>query len=240
MKRAPSFAAKVRSAFDELRPKLAVDPTFADDYGNDLDRMRKLVTARHVKNAFDLAGVFIGGSPGMVIPKEEARHLKEDTYMYAGLALLRAIAFDESGSRRRDELVMEKGQGTLVLGDLVIDGSLRLGAQARLVVLGDLTVSGDLLADVWYSRVAVAGTLAFRNGITEGELIAGKAIRVGDALYLHGNDVSCRAPRLEGRHVVVDDKYNRFTTIDVESYVEVGKTPGSAEKARAVRARFED
>jgi hypothetical protein len=229
------FGAKVARAFDGLRDELARDATFVDDYGNDLDRMRRLVTALHVARPLDLAAVFIGGSAGMVIPAEESRHLKEDTYMYAGLKLLREVAFDpKQGSRRTDALLMTEGQASVVFGDLTIDGSLRLEAQASLVVLGDLTIAGNLLADVWYSRVAVGGKLSFRNGATEGELIAGSAIHVGGTLYLHGNDVSCRAPRLEGNQVVVADKYNRFTTIEVASYVEVGVTPNALDLVRAM------
>lgn len=65
------------------------------------------------------------------------------------------------------------------------------------MVLGDLTIRGALHAEVWCSRVAVGGTLSFRSGITEGELIAGQAIQFDDLLYLYGNDVSCRAPVLK-------------------------------------------
>jgi len=236
--RASGFAAKVASSFDELRAALAADLTFVDEYGGDLDRMRSLVTASRVKTPIDLVSVFVGGAAGMVIPEEEARHLKEDTYMYAGLKLLRAVAFEHAGSRRAPELAMAEGQASVVFGDLVIDGSIRLGAQASLVVLGDLTIGRNLLADVWYSRVAVGGTLSLGAGVTQGELIAGTAIHVRDTLYLHGNDVSCRAPLLSGKSVLVDDKYNRFTAIEVDSYVDLGGAPDARERARAFLARL--
>jgi hypothetical protein len=232
--RASGFAATVGTAFDAMRAELAADPTFHDDYGNDLDRMRALVTAPHVKTPLELAGVFIGGAAGMVIPAEEARHMKEDTYMYAGLRLLRTVAFAENRSRQAPALVMAEGQASVVFGNLTIDGSVRLGPQASLVVLGDMTIGGNLLANVWYSRIAVGGTLSLGSGITEGELIAGTGIHVRDTLYLHGNDVSCRAPRLTGKTVLVADKYNRFTSIEVETFLDDRADPDAGAKIEAL------
>jgi hypothetical protein len=219
--RASDFPAQLATAFDVVLPALCDDPTFADSYGNDLDRLRRV--AGRSRSLLEFLNTFIGGARGMVIPDEYERFLKEDTYMYAALAIARHLALDDSRDRR-GAWSIDDGEAHGRLGDLIVDGDLTLGAQSMLVVLGDLTVEGDLHAGAWYSRVAVGGTLRFRAGLCEGELIAGSAIEA-ESLYLRGNDVSCRAPRLVATDLLVEDKYNRFVEIDAVDHVDTRYGP---------------
>jgi hypothetical protein len=228
-------AASLKAALARLRPKLASDATFVDDYGNDLDRLESAITKASVQTVEDFLMVFCGGARGMVIPAEESKFLKEDTYMYVALELLRNIWLDETETQHVEgDVAIEPNGGHIILGDVVIDGNVSLGAQAMFVVAGDLTIHGNLLANVWYSRVAVGGTLTLRSGMTQGELICGKEIRVGNALVLTGNDVSCRAPRLSGKTVLVLDKYSKFPEVDVENYIDFRDTANAAQTVRRV------
>ena len=243
------FRTELRRSLDAVRARLATDPAFLDGYGNDVDRFASMITAPKIKSVIDFLSIFIAGARGMVIPSEFDSHLKEDTYMYAALKVLRECAFELEPTLRRDTASMKPGQGAIgrsdihvkgdltlgdgatlvVLGDLVVGGNLHLGAQAIVVTRGSVEVAGHLFAPAWYSRLAAGRSIAFSSGLVEGELIAADGIKVNGALVLRGNDVSCRASTLAGETVIVKDKYSRFAAIEVANYIEFGTTTDAAE-----------
>jgi len=249
-----SFVDDIRASFERVRPALATDPVFLDSYGNDLARFAQMITAPQVVALPQFLAVFIGGARGMVIPDEFDQHLKEDTYMYAALKVLREFPFEleppitgkvkSFGENRAvmargdmtvdGDLALDAGATLVVLGDLTVKGTLTLAAQTVVLARGNVTIDGNLRAGAWYSRVAAGGTISFASGIMEGELIAADAIVAADTLLLRGNDVSCRAGRLVGKNVIVRDKYSRFGATEVANYVEVGRTPDATDKILAI------
>jgi hypothetical protein len=197
-------ATAIAAAYAALRPALARDPLFiadAEDYGVSLDvldaRMRSPPTT--LADGGELY-TWLDGA---------------DQYRYAGLhVLLRAY-----GAAKTLELegpvVVPDGAMRIVRGDVAIDGTLELGTQAMVVILGALRVAGAIVTrDYDYSMVA-ARSIECREGCSSGELIATERIVARGAFYFAGNDYSARAPRYEGELLVDFERGNAFTEVAV-------------------------
>ncbi len=114
---------------------------------------------------------------------------------------------DQSQTRRPSAidgmLDLREGEVRCFRGDLRIAGSLRLDANAQLIVAGDLFVEGSVIAaSDAFTLLAVGGSLRARHVITGGEfLVSGSAI-IGDVIYAKGPYYGARVGELRARTVV--------------------------------------
>ncbi len=181
----------VREAFSRIETKLSTDPLFAGaepSPSNDDFRERIATLPATVEELF-------------------SAHLADApiTARYAALQLYRELVAHygvHGSSENAGELALGEGETRCVRGNLHIDGHLRLGADARLVVSGELFVAGSVLgAARAYSLLAVGGSLRARNVIGAGELLADSAT-IGDVVYFAGSSYGARVGLLRARTVV--------------------------------------
>ncbi len=125
-------------------------------------------------------------------------------------------------------------EGALVVtGAAVFDRGVELAEGAALVVLGDLTITGGLLAPPQgYSLVVVGGMLVVDRAHTAGDVIAFGGVRA-EAWWGSGNDCSTYAPWLEAKTYVASEDRG-----DVFGERRVGETFEGAQGLAAVRERL--
>lgn len=203
----PLDAQRIRASYERVRPALAKDRLFVENAAEfDVDvaelDLRMACPPAHLdtRTLWD----WLDGA---------------DQYRWAGLRVL-ADAYAAPGSLRlTGRVTVPEGSLRVATGDVVVEGDLVLEEQAMVLVLGKLTVTGALVGSVWDYSMAAATEVSCRDGVTSGEILALDAIRCTGALYLSGNDYSCRAPLFDGGVLVDFERSNAFGRVDADERI---------------------
>lgn len=142
-----------------------------------------------------------------------------EAYRYAGLRLLvEALAEPEAplqvlqGPWHVDSVVV-------VATKLRVDGDLVIDDGGVLLALGDLEVTGTLIADPHDYTLVGGPRLQMKNLLSGGELLALREIVVEESALLSGARYSCRAPMMRADTLVDFERSNVFAVMDVANHV---------------------
>ncbi|MFI2433034.1 hypothetical protein [Streptomyces sp. NPDC018693] len=212
----PLDARRIGSAYERVRPALTRDRLFVENAADfDVDVEELDLRMAWPPGRLD-AGTLWDWLDGA------------DQYRWAGLRVL-AEAFAVPGSLRlAGRITVPEGSLRVATGDVVVEGDLVLEDQAMVLVLGTLTVTGALVGSVWDYSLVAAAEVRCRDGVTSGEILALDAIRCTGALYLSGNDYSCRAPLFDGGVLVDFERSNAFGRVDVDERITEGDVTAAA------------
>ena len=108
------------------------------------------------------------------------------------------------GALRSTRVELARNERRVIAGDLIVD-RLELADGAMLWILGDCSVTGDIVADLGYSALVVRGTLTAETIRTSGELFALAGI-TAEMVWGIGNDHSTFAPSLKCGLYVAEDR----------------------------------
>lgn len=201
--------AELQRAFEDLRPRLAVDPIFADGEAGDEDvgvEGMEALLADPPATYEEWLGTLVQHDGG--------------AYLYGGLCTIAGVFH----SRRKqvtvdDPLVVDRDDLLFFPDDLRIRGDLLLGDRAGVVVAGDLTIDGNFVGAEWASSLlGVGGTLTVGNLMTPGELVVAGRITVKDVAYFHGEGTA-RAPGIRARVLIENSRVDRFGDVDAREYL---------------------
>jgi hypothetical protein len=217
---------KYHEAVDLVCGKLVDDKTFKDDYGNDVQLFRKLCLGAEIKTLIDFLNIFL---EGLGYVDDDPTKLHEDTYMYAALLVLKKY-IEPKPKTTLDELRIADNKVIPYISSLEIKGDLILGESSVLLVHGDLTVGGKVIADGSFSRLAISGNANLKNGFTYGEIIVAGELTVRETLYLARNDYASRGSKLTAKNLLVWDKHIVFPERHAEYFIDFWQTPDAKAK----------